>query len=154
MVLLNLTRLIYGQLVISVIGSYCLYGHFSLDKTMDHISDLHCNFGSFFNFSQKGLAGICPYLLQMWSRPFPSILRNWIGCTILVRVTLNFRTVCVRDSSPRGIWVSQLRGFSQQKTKYIMYYSVFLGKFGIEEDMCAVQENVNVWMWFAWCSWL
>ena len=42
MVFLSLTKLIYGELVISVIWSYCLYGHFSLDQTEDHISDTHC----------------------------------------------------------------------------------------------------------------
>ena len=41
MVFLSLTKLIYGQLVISVIWSYCLYGHFSLDEIVDHISNTH-----------------------------------------------------------------------------------------------------------------
>ena len=41
MVFLSLTKLIYGELVISVIWSYCLYGHFSLDEIVDHISNTH-----------------------------------------------------------------------------------------------------------------
>ena len=52
---LSLTQLIYGQSIISVTWSYCLHGHFSLDKTVDHISDTRCTYMSMAFSSMKGL---------------------------------------------------------------------------------------------------
>ena len=70
MVFLSLTKLIYGQLVISVIWSYCLYGHFSLDEIVDHISNTH--YICYKDFANPASASVrpCSHLLRNLSTEY------------------------------------------------------------------------------------